>query len=1052
MAGAVLVAGLSTSVALTSHSASAAGIAVDTSVTTHQGVPATSIASPSLSTHYTNELLLAFVASDGPAAAASQSFSGVTGGGLTWVPRVRSNGEAGTAEIWQAVAPTTLSGVVVTATRSSGAYGGSMTVVALSGASTIANGAVGSASAASGAPSAALTTTQAGSWSWGIGNDWDNATTRTVGANQNKFDEYLAPVGDTYWVQRQNNPTANVNTPVTINDTAPTGDRSDLAIIEIPPAVPDTAPPTVPSNVTASVVNSNQVNVSWSASTDDVSVAGYYVFRNGVNIATTTALTYSDTSVLPSTPYTYAVEAFDVGGLVSGLSTGFTVTTPSPSAPVITNVQATAITPNSAVIDWTTDLPSTSLVNYGLAGYTSSTTLDSTLVTAHSQTLSGLVPSTSYHFDVVSTSGSNVTATSADNSFTTLSQNITLPDLQIEVPTSLISISTSNGQRQLQFTHITWDSGTGPFEMDPTYNASTGTATFTQAIYSSSNPGVWSFAYRVPISAVGVYVGSEQHYQFPLTRFTLNSVNPDGSAGAVVATSPKTDYCITADAYVGGVPNTPNTTFIPGNNCANPSLPLGWSVGWGDQYDQTDSGQPISLAGVPDGTYILQGTVDPQHVFTESNTTNNVTNTLLQISGNNVTVLSQSLPGTTPPTVAVTSPANGSNVSGTVALQATASAAAPATVTSVQFLLDGLPLGGAISTAPYTYNWTVGSTALGTHTISARATDSNGNVATAPGVSVTVVASAPPPDTTPPTVAIINPVANQTVSGTIPVSANASDDTAVTSVQFFVNGQALGSPVLTSPYATSWNTTAVANGSYTLTALATDTANLTTTSSLVTVTVQNPAPPMTCFVLQAQVTVHGSASATTAAFHTAMAGEFLVAFVSADGPPNAAQSATVSGAGLTWTLVKRANSLPGDAEVWEAPAPSVLASATVKSTLSRSGFKQDLTVIAMEDVSGIGAVVAGSATTGAPSLSLTTKGATSLVFAVGHDWSNAIARTLPAGWVSLEQWTDSSSGDTYWSQYTNRPTGSAGSVVQVGDSAPTNDQWNMVGVELLNAG
>jgi hypothetical protein len=75
-------------------------------------------------------------------------------------------------------------------------------------------------------------------------------------------------VGDTYWVQRQNSTTASPSTSVTINDTAPAGDRWDLAVIEIPPAVPDTAPPTVPMNVTAAAINSNQVNVSWSQSTE----------------------------------------------------------------------------------------------------------------------------------------------------------------------------------------------------------------------------------------------------------------------------------------------------------------------------------------------------------------------------------------------------------------------------------------------------------------------------------------------------------------------------------------------------------------------------------------------------------------------------------------------------------------------------------------------------------------------------------------------------------------------------------------------------------------
>jgi len=203
--------------------------------------------------------------------------------------------------------------------------------------------------------------------------------------------------------------------------------------------------------------------------------------------------------------------------------------------------------------------------------------------------------------------------------------------------------------------------------------------------------------------------------------------------------------------------------------------------------------------------------------------------------------------------------------------------------------------------------------------------------------------------------------------------------------------------------------------------------------------------------LQAQVSVHGSTQVTTPSFHTATPGELLVAFVSADGPAGAGkQHATVSGAGLTWTLVKRANSQSGDAEVWQATAPSVLSSATVTSTESASGYGQSLTVIAMQGVKGIGATAAASATTGAPSVSLTTTAPNSLVFAVGHDWSNAIARTLPSGWALLDEWLNTGAGDTFWSQYTNTPTGLTGSVVAVKDTAPTKDQWNLVAVELVN--
>ncbi|HUE25744.1 MAG TPA: hypothetical protein VMP89_03150, partial [Solirubrobacteraceae bacterium] len=69
---------------------------------------------------------------------------------------------------------------------------------------------------------------------------------------------------------------------------------------------------------------------------------------------------------------------------------------------------------------------------------------------------------------------------------------VTPPDLVIEVPTNLISIGIDpgTGDRQLRFTHITADVGSGPFEIDPTYDPSAGTSTFVQVIYNSPRPGV----------------------------------------------------------------------------------------------------------------------------------------------------------------------------------------------------------------------------------------------------------------------------------------------------------------------------------------------------------------------------------------------------------------------------------------------------------------------------------------------------------------------------------------------------------------------------------
>src|SRR5215469_12227804 len=99
--------------------------------------------------------------------------------------------------------------------------------------------------------------------------------------------------------------------------------------------------------------------------------------------------------------------------------------------------------------------------------------------------------------------------------------SVTPPDMQLNVPTGDISIGTdpANGDRQLQFTHITWDAGTGPFEIDPAYNATTGIAGFAQALYNSPSPGVWEFDHSVPLGTAGVF-DPPTDYHFPLTSFT----------------------------------------------------------------------------------------------------------------------------------------------------------------------------------------------------------------------------------------------------------------------------------------------------------------------------------------------------------------------------------------------------------------------------------------------------------------------------------------------------------------------------------------------------
>jgi len=108
---------------------------------------------------------------------------------------------------------------------------------------------------------------------------------------------------------------------------------------------------------------------------------------------------------------------------------------------------------------------------------------------------------------------------------------------------------------------------------------------------------------------------------------------------------------------------------------------------------------------------------------------------------------------------------------------------------------------------------------------------------------------APPPDTTPPTVAFSTPATGQTVSGTITVTATATDNLGMAGVQFELDGANLGARMVGPPYTFTWNSTTVANGSHTLSAVASDAAGNQSTAS-VSITVQNSAPPASSATVQ----------------------------------------------------------------------------------------------------------------------------------------------------------------------------------------------------------
>lgn len=190
---------------------------------------------------------------------------------------------------------------------------------------------------------------------------------------------------------------------------------------------------------------------------------------------------------------------------------------------------------------------------------------------------------------------------------------------------------------------------------------------------------------------------------------------------------------------------------------------------------------------------------------------------------------------TVAPSVTIASPAPGATVAGTVTVSGSASD--NVAVSRVDVGVDG----AGFKTATGTSSWSLGidtrTYANGTHTITARATDTSANTTS---TSVTVTVANTVADTTPPTVAIANPSAGSSVAGSVSVSGTASDATAVARVDVAVDGGAWSVAGGTTNWSWTWSASSATNGNHTVSARAIDTAGNASTSS-VTVSVANAA-------------------------------------------------------------------------------------------------------------------------------------------------------------------------------------------------------------------
>ena len=183
----------------------------------------------------------------------------------------------------------------------------------------------------------------------------------------------------------------------------------------------DAQPPTTPAFITATPVTSSQIDVAWGASTDDYEMGGYRLYRDSVQIATTTQTSYSDTGLTPSTTYSYTVEAFDFE-LRTSTSTGpVSTTTLEFIAPPTTSTSTSQAgntgdgalrvvlrdfelntQTNSATIAWETNRYTRYVLRWGLGSSHEMGFVQSDVYKReHFTRIEGLEPNTEYQYELL---------------------------------------------------------------------------------------------------------------------------------------------------------------------------------------------------------------------------------------------------------------------------------------------------------------------------------------------------------------------------------------------------------------------------------------------------------------------------------------------------------------------------------------------------------------------------------------------------------------------------------------------------------------------------
>jgi fibronectin type 3 domain-containing protein len=612
-------------------------------------------------------------------------------------------------------------------------------------------------------------------------------------------------------------------------------------------ATPDTTAPTAPTGLSAKVAGSAEIDLAWTASTDNVGVTSYQILRcqgsttctNFAQVGTSTVTSFSNTGLTPSTIYRYRVRAVDGAGNVSGNSntvSGTTTAAPDttpPSAPG--GLAAVATSQTQISVSWTAATDNVGVIGYQLercSGSGCSTFAQIAAPTATSFNDSGLTASTSYSYRAraVDAAG-NLGAYSAVASATTLAPDLTAPTAPTGFTATAISASQVN---------LSWNASTDNVGVT-SYILQRCLGTGCSAWVTIANPTATTY------SDTGLSATTTYRYWVRATDAAGN-LSPWSSIVTVTTLTPDTSGLVAAYGFDEGT-GTAVRDASSQNNTGTASGTT-WTTGkYGNALVFNGTNAQVTVPDAPSlhlttamtleawvyptsaptgWRAIIDKNVDGYYLFASTDNGDRPAGGGTWTSGNQNTFGPSAIPvnawthlATTFDGTTVRLFVNGVQV----ASQAQSAQLAPTTAT-LQIGADFYPteyFAGLIDEVRI-YNRALSPAEIQVD------------------MQTPVSAGAPPSqsDTTPPSVNITSPATGATVVNTVAVSANATDDVGVASVQFLLDGVALGSPVGNAPFSVAWDTATAVAGNHVLQARATDFAGNSTTSASVAVTVGTP--------------------------------------------------------------------------------------------------------------------------------------------------------------------------------------------------------------------